>query len=86
MKKSEVQVDTAEEKIKSMDESFEPFKDEIDWKNPWWIELMHDFRSNTVPGKEEGLIAKVKNELSAQMHTSTFMGNRYLCLFLKPVC
>lgn len=84
MRKSQVQVDAAEEKIESMEESFKPLKDEIDWNDPWWIELMLNFKSNTVPGKEEGLIAKVKNELSTQTHTCTFMGNRYVCLSLKP--
>jgi len=77
MKKSDSQVETAEEKIASMEENFEHFKDAIDWKNPWWIELMHSFKSDVVPGREEGLITKVKNELIAQLHVSTFMGSRF---------
>ena len=85
MKKSELQLQTAEEKVGSMEESFEPFKGTIDWKNPWWIELIHDFESTTVPGREEGLITRVKQELSTQLHTCTIMGSRCVWLPLSRV-
>ena len=78
MKKSEIQVEIAEEKIASMEENFAHFKDVIDWKNPWWMELLHGFKSDVMPGSEEGLITKVKNELTAQLHVSTFTGSRYV--------
>ena len=76
MKKSELQVRAAEEKLELIKRNFGPVQESIDWKDPWWMGLMHEYKFSSVPEKEKELIAKVKNELSTQLHTSTFMGNK----------
>ena len=76
MKKSELQVEAAGEKLESVERNLDPVREAIDWKNPWWIQLLQTFRSDSMSEKERDVITKVKSELNAQLNTSKFMDNR----------